>query len=189
MGMNIIVYPSGSNIITYPPGATWCSTVRAIYTSSPLTHLCAPLLLRAVSVLYFCNLIYLHMCISFLFSSSLTHIHVFAFESGEFFEDKMSTEKEEYHAASAKSFPQVSAIWVDANIFSTKLVSFNIWVSHLRISLQGCWKCQLGVGRISSFIVSKCKTFPYFRQYSPDLMSTISFYYFALMWNVFRSFC
>ena len=53
MGMNIIVYPSGSNIITNPPGATWCSTVRAIYTSSPLTHLCAPLLLRAVSVFVF----------------------------------------------------------------------------------------------------------------------------------------
>ena len=126
------------------------------------------------------------MCISFLFSSSLTHIHVFAFESGEFFKDK---EKEEYHAASAKSFPQVSAIGVDANIFSTKLVSFNIWVSHLRISLQGCWKCQLGGGRISSFIVFECKTFPFFRQYSPDLISTISFHYFVLMWNVFQSFC
>ena len=127
--------------------------MRGISTFSPLTHPCAPLLLRAVSIL----------------------------------KGKMTTEKEEYRATSVNSFPQISEIWVNTKRFTTKLTSFNIWVSHLRISLQGCWKCQLGGGRISSFIVSKCKTFPYFRQYFPDLISIISFHYFAL--KIFQNFC
>ena len=113
----------------------------------------------------------------------------FAIESGEYFKRQNEDRERGIPCNLCQQFS--TNIWnlSQQKRFATKLISFNIWVSHLRISLQGCWKCQLGGGRISSFIVFECKTFPFFRQYSPDLISTISFHYFVLMWNVFQSFC